>query len=192
MKAQETWAASKLQLLNLDVHLGSFMDLLWLVMMTNELRKEKCSQVVTMAWVLWSNRNEILYGGEGKIGPTMALWTAHYLQEYWSAMDSFFQATSEPVQHIPTAQQQSLLSAWLPPSVSLLKINVDGALFSSKKLAGIGVVIRDVEGRLKAAFYAEKLQLHWDHSKLKPRPMRLVCCWQGIWGCEMLCWKVIP
>ncbi|XP_030924592.1 uncharacterized protein LOC115951551 [Quercus lobata] len=96
-KAQETWAASKLQLLHLDVHLGSFMDLFWLVMMTNE------------------------------------------------------SATSDPVQHIPDAQQQPLLSAWLPPSAGLFKINVDGALFSSKKQVGIGVVIRDVEGRLKAA-----------------------------------------
>ena len=96
-KAQEIWVASKLQLLNWDVHLGSFMDMLWLVMMTNESGKEKSSQVVTMAWVLWSNRNEILYGGEGKTGPAMALWTTHYLQEYWSATDSFFQATSDPV-----------------------------------------------------------------------------------------------
>ena len=42
-RAQETWAASKLQLLHLDVHLGSFMDMFWLVMMTNESGEEKCS-----------------------------------------------------------------------------------------------------------------------------------------------------
>ena len=150
-RAQETWAASKLQLLQLDVHLGSFMDLLWLVMMTNESGKEKCSQLVTTAWTRWNNRNEIFHDGEGKTGQAMTLWSAHYLQEYRSATNSCFQATSDPVQHIPDAQQQPLLSAWLPPSAGLFKINVDGALFSSKKQAGIGVVIRDVEGRLKAA-----------------------------------------
>ena len=75
-KAQETWAATKLQLLPLDVHIDSFQDLLWFVMMTNVVGEEKCSQIVTTAWALWSNRNEILYGGEGKAGPAMALWTA--------------------------------------------------------------------------------------------------------------------
>ena len=35
--------------------------------------------------------------------------------------------------------------------MGLIKINVDGALFTSKKQVGIGVVIRDVEGRLLAA-----------------------------------------
>ncbi|KAL0004508.1 hypothetical protein SO802_012069 [Lithocarpus litseifolius] len=82
LKAQETWAASKLQLLPLDAHLGSFMDLLWFVMMTNATGGEKYSQLVTNASALWSNRNEILYGGEGKTGPAMALWTTNYLQEY--------------------------------------------------------------------------------------------------------------
>ena len=119
--------------------------------MTNKSGKEKCSQLVTTAWTRWNNRNEIFHDGEGKTGQAMTLWSAHYLQEYRSATNSCFQATSDPVQHIPDAQQQPLLSAWLPPSAGLFKINVDGALFSSKKQAGIGVVIRDVEGRLKAA-----------------------------------------
>ena len=79
LKAQETWATSKLQLLPLDVHLGSFLDLIWFVMRTNVVGEEKCSQIVTTTWALWSNRNEILYGSEGKTGPTIALWTAHYL-----------------------------------------------------------------------------------------------------------------
>ena len=37
-------------------------------------------------------------------------------------------------------------SAWVPPSLGLCKINVDGALSRTKKLAGIGVVIRDHRG----------------------------------------------
>nr|POE50304.1 hypothetical protein CFP56_48012 [Quercus suber] len=69
-----------------------------------------------MAWALWSNRNEILYGGEGKTGPAIALWIEHFLQEYWSATGSSFQATPDSVQHIPDAQHQPMLVAWLPPS----------------------------------------------------------------------------
>ena len=41
--------------------------------------------------------------------------------------------------------------AWIPPPLGLCKINVDGALFPTKKLAGIGVVIRDQQDRLLVA-----------------------------------------
>ena len=51
-KAQETWAATKLQLLPADVHIDSFQDLLWFVMMTNAVGVEKCSQLVITAWAL--------------------------------------------------------------------------------------------------------------------------------------------
>ena len=72
-KAQETGATSKLQLLPLDVHLDFFQDLLWFVVMTNAVGEEKCSQLVTTTWELWSDRNEIHYGGEGKTGTALAL-----------------------------------------------------------------------------------------------------------------------
>ena len=81
-KAQETWAASKLQLLPLEVHFDSFQDLLWLVMMINTAGEEKCSQLVMIAWALWNNKNEIYHGGEGKSGLALALWATSYLQEY--------------------------------------------------------------------------------------------------------------
>ena len=53
--------------------------------------------------------------------------------------------------HLLDAQQQHFFFTWLPLSVGLCKINVDGALFTSRKQAGIGVVIRDGEARLLAA-----------------------------------------
>ena len=44
-----------------------------------------------------------------------------------------------------------MFSTRWPPPLGLCKINVDGALFPTKKLAGIGVVIRDQQDRLLAA-----------------------------------------
>ena len=44
-----------------------------------------------------------------------------------------------------------MFSTRWPPLLGLCKINVDGALFPTKKLDGIGVVIRDQQDRLLAA-----------------------------------------
>ena len=109
---------------------------------------EKCSQLVMIAWALRSNRNEIYYGGEGKTGPAVALWVASYLHEYWSTMDSHDVAASNRILHLAETQ---LHLTWMPPSSGSFKINVDGALYPTKKLASIGVVIRDLHGRLMVA-----------------------------------------
>ena len=101
-------------------------------MMTNSTGEEKCSQLVTTAWALWSNRNEIHYGGEGKTGPALALWVANYLQKYWSVMDSCIDVASDPIMHLPDAQQEPLHLTWLPPSASLFKINVDGLFLNQR------------------------------------------------------------
>ena len=50
-----------------------FLGPVMVVVMTNAVGEEKCSQLVTTTWELWSNRNEIHYGGEGKTGPALAL-----------------------------------------------------------------------------------------------------------------------
>ena len=44
-----------------------------------------------------------------------------------------------------------MFSTRWPPPLGLCKINVDGALFPTKKLDGIGVVIRDQQDRLLVA-----------------------------------------
>nr|XP_023914116.1 uncharacterized protein LOC112025671 [Quercus suber] len=42
-------------------------------------------------------------------------------------------------------------ASWQPPSHSHYKVNIDGAVFSKRKQAGAGVVIRDGEGEVIAA-----------------------------------------
>ena len=63
-------------------------------------------------------------------------------------MDSHDAAASNRILHLAETQ---LHSTWMLPSLGSFKINVDGALYPTKKLAGIGVVIRDLQGRLMAA-----------------------------------------
>ena len=48
------------------------------------------------------------------------------------------------VLHLAERQERALHSAWVPPPSGSCKINIDGAPFPTKRLAGIGVVIRDL------------------------------------------------
>ena len=102
-----------------------------------------CSQLVMIAWALWCNRNEIYHGGEAKTGLEVARYAANYLQEYWSALKKNDSTGSATVQHLGDRHENSQHMAWIPPQSGLCRKNVDGALFPTKKLAGIGVVIRD-------------------------------------------------
>ena len=56
-------------------------------------------------------------------------------------------------------------ASWCPLYENQVKINFDGALFGESDSAGIGVVIRNLEGRVLAAF-SEKI--------LKPQSVELV------------------
>ena len=119
--------------------------------MTNDSGDEKCSQLVMIAWTLWYNGNEIYHRGEAKNGLEMARYATCYLQEYWPAIEKHDSTTSDLVQHFDDKQEAVQHSIWTPPPSGLCKINVDGALFPSKKLASIGVVIRDQQDRFLAA-----------------------------------------
>ncbi|KAL0007251.1 hypothetical protein SO802_008753 [Lithocarpus litseifolius] len=66
---------------------------------------------------------------------------SNYLSEYRTAVAQNNPAPSLPPQGV----------AWSPPRSGHYKINVDGAVFLKQKAAGVGVVIRDEEGRLEAA-----------------------------------------
>jgi len=101
----------------------------------------KLAQVVTIAWALWCNRNEVRNGGKRKTGSELIRWAATYLAEY----------TAATVSSSELKQRRELRSLWKPPPAPMFKIDVDGAVFLSQGTVGIGVIIRDEEGRVEAA-----------------------------------------
>ena len=76
----------------------------------------------------------VLNGGKKKFGREIVQWTTRYLKEYYAA-------NKQPA-IVPAAQ----IKNWIPPPTNRYKINVDGVVFKSQKIAGVGVVVRDFCG----------------------------------------------
>lgn len=92
-------------------------------------------------WVIWSERNKIVWN-EGFFNPLfMASWAPKLLEEYQRF-------------HPPKVKQrQRPLSNWELPPRGRLKMNIDGAFRYDLNLGGIGVIVRDEKGRCMAALY---------------------------------------
>ena len=59
----------------------------------------------------------------------------------------------------PTSTQEAVVASWTPPSVTNFKVNVDGTIFSEQRAVGIGVVVRDDQGRV-AATISKRINEH--------------------------------
>ncbi|XP_030974621.1 uncharacterized protein LOC115994555 [Quercus lobata] len=99
--------------------------------------ESKVTMAAIIAWAIWSNRNEVCNGGRVVHGS--GRWTTRYLKEYYAA--------NEQLAIVPTAQ----ITNWIPPPTNRYKINVDGVVFKSQKIAGVGVMVRDCCGQVIAA-----------------------------------------
>lgn len=93
-----------------------------------------------ISWGIWKDRNDIRHGGRLRSGQAMTRSSLCLLEE--------FQLANER----PTANvERNHDVRWAPPQAGCYKVNVDGAVFSKKKQAGVGVVIRDDAGQVIAA-----------------------------------------
>jgi len=140
-KAQEVWGCSKVTMRVAKIEGVSFLDIIWQLLMIYGGSDEVAARVITIAWALWNNRNEMQNGGERKSGQGLVQLAMEYLAKYGAAME--LTDSVGPVVELPVK--------WTPPREGWFKINVDGAIFSKQKSAGIGALIRDELGRVEVA-----------------------------------------
>ncbi|KAL0011301.1 hypothetical protein SO802_006409 [Lithocarpus litseifolius] len=163
-KAKEAWECSKVNVCAARIGGVSFQGVMWQLLMVEGVDDEKAARVVTIAWTLWHNRNEMWNEGVRKSGQVLVQWAMEYLAEYGVAME--LNEPAGPVVEHPVV--------WTPPRSGCFKINVDGATFSKQKDAGIGVLIRDDKGRVEAVL-----------SRKIEAPLREILV------CKMLFWRGI-
>ena len=110
-------------------------------MMDEKCSPENIEMILTSAWAMWGNRNDILHNRTHKDGKMLLQWATQYLEEYRTAMDLLLVA-QESIQHI---------MRWSPPPTPSLKFDVDGAIFAELHFVGFGVIARDWNGRFVVA-----------------------------------------
>ena len=81
-----------------------FMNLLWFLIFSRKINDEALTLVVTVAWVMWSNRNNKRHGGKVKTNQIVIQWSVDYIREY--------QTDNEIIVIVKDIGYQS----WIPPA----------------------------------------------------------------------------
>ncbi|KAJ1433914.1 Reverse transcriptase zinc-binding domain [Sesbania bispinosa] len=102
------------------------------------LRSSPLSQkreFVLMVWALWKQRNIKVWEGELK-SVQDTTWHAKETLEEW-----------EKAHKRPNDMHDTQGWVWIPPQPNRVKCNVDAALFSEERSFGVGLCLRDDQGR---------------------------------------------
>ena len=82
-RAKEVWQCRKTKFQFDQTRVNSlFHDLLWQILLTDSHEEKDVELVVTVAWALWFNRNEVRHGGRKKSAVDLFQWSRQYLQEF--------------------------------------------------------------------------------------------------------------
>ena len=138
-RAKEVCQCTKLHFVFEPSSIRSFFDLMWNLLMSDSYDEDKVAMVVTIAWSIWFNRNEVRHRGSKKSGVALVQWTTQYLEEYSAA------------NCLPAMTPMIQVVGWSPPPMLRCKINVDGAIFKAHEAVGVGNLIRDSHGQVVAA-----------------------------------------
>ena len=104
---------------------------------------------IVICWGIWKNINDLQTGGKGKASRSILRNASQLVEEY--------RAANEPkTEHLP---EPPASVSWSLPSHGHYKVNIDGAIFSKRKQAGAGVIIKDGVGHVMAA-----LSKRWNYS----------------------------
>ena len=135
--AVEVWREVEINLPILKQSMKNFIDVVWTLKERDGVLDWELFAITT--WMLWNNRNVFKHEGRCKEPKRIALDAREYVQE----------VAIEP--RPPCCRQGLVKTKWSPPHQGRFKVNVDGAVFTSLKSCGIGVVIRNEAGQIMGA-----------------------------------------
>uniref|UniRef100_A0A7N2M7C9 Reverse transcriptase zinc-binding domain-containing protein n=1 Tax=Quercus lobata TaxID=97700 RepID=A0A7N2M7C9_QUELO len=118
---------------------------LWSCDGLRETRPHSVALFAAIAWSVWYHRNKLRLGEASIPLGQIRRFARDYIRDFKTL-------TSKPSAPVRTAPR-----GWRPPANDVWKINFDGANFGESDEAGIGVIIRDCRGKVKAAL-SEKIK----------------------------------
>jgi ribonuclease HI len=109
-----------------------------LTLSTNELQL-----FAVICWSIWYRRNRLRLQQPADTNTQLVRRARETLLEFHAAQDRGKQRSMQP--------NSTTVIKWKPPEVSRYKVNYDGAVFSDRNEAGIGVIIRNHRGEVMGA-----------------------------------------
>ena len=140
-RGAEAWKESKLALPCIIQESWSFVDTFCRLRTGWMDQRGLLERWVSICWGIWKSRNE--YRVRGKRQPGRVIVTSAL-----KMLDEFLSVSEKPHKQREVSQSNA---AWKPPPPGYYKINVDGALFTKTKQAGVAVIARDEGGAVVAA-----------------------------------------
>ncbi|KAL0009843.1 hypothetical protein SO802_004951 [Lithocarpus litseifolius] len=124
---------------------SDFQDVLQLVeYLVDRLSTDEMELFWVQSWLIWNQRNCVLYGGQLKNPKILNRRAEEFLQEF---KQSQVHLTMSPMEQ-PSGE------VWQPPPSMVYKLNFDAAIFSGMEKSGIRAIIRNERGEVMAGMSA--------------------------------------
>ncbi|XP_027148760.1 uncharacterized protein LOC113749274 [Coffea eugenioides] len=146
--AELIWKASPMQWDGLVEFRKSFW-LWWNSLMEARERdagKEHICLTVNLLWQIWKSRNRVQFNSEEGCPGKVVMKAVQEWNEYEAAQ------RMDREDEVEKRNQQKASTEWLPPTMGVVKLNVDAALSTANGRVGWGVVARQTDGGILGAW----------------------------------------
>jgi hypothetical protein len=182
--AQKVWKASSVKLPPIYATNLSFVDLL--ACLFKDLQFPLVEICITTAWSLWKARNEMIWEDKVSNAADVALRAAE------NAMNFLEAGNVEAL--APHAREVMDQQRWVPPNRGDFKLNIACQWQGTQRRAGMGILIRNHEGKVMAAMQSTidiVGEIDQVHAKLMLQAMKFARdiglmrvnmegCWRGL------------
>ena len=98
-----------------------------------------------IGWMLWKNRNDIVWRGKRNNARFLVNLASRMLYK-WTTIQS------PQIDLVSNLQGHHGFVIWSSPPPGKVKINIDAALFPPQKKIGVGCIVRDAKGIMLSGF----------------------------------------
>uniref|UniRef100_A0A803NJJ8 Uncharacterized protein n=1 Tax=Cannabis sativa TaxID=3483 RepID=A0A803NJJ8_CANSA len=152
-RAKEVWRLSSIKL-NFKLAATSSAEE-FLFYASDNTSTSDFEQFLTICWSIWYERNAEFHDKSPKQPAAVLAFATDYLGKYQSAQAQSVSNNSAAtsITH-PASRSQVAASTdqWIAPLAGKFKLNTDAACNKASKIIGLGAVLRDSSGLIKAAF----------------------------------------
>ena len=150
--AQDVWHGSVRALQKCGTGQLDFVALLKYLL--DRLNKTEVELFLVQAWLIWNQRNIVVYGGKLLEPGWLNRHAAELLEEFQQSQVSL---QADAAMGITWQVLQNDGTHWIPPPQAVYKLNYDAAMFENSASSGFGAVIKNSIGEVMVAMIVKGL-----------------------------------